>query len=208
MYIPKSFIKCRKVKLTTEDLVEFELKVKKMYEDKKIRHPIHLSGNNERSLIEIFKYISNKDYVFSNWRSHYHALLHGVNPDYIIELIIKGKSMSLSSPKNNFYSSSIVGGCIPIALGTAMALKKKKSKKKVWCFIGDMTFETGTFHESYKYSRLNKLNLNFIIEDNGLSTNTPTKITWGGKSKIPKDVIYYKYKRKYPHHGVGKWILF
>ena len=89
-----------------------------------------------------------------------------------------------------------------------MALKKKKSKKKVWCFLGDMTFETGTFHESYKYSRLNKLNLNFIIEDNGLSTNTPTKITWGGKSKIPKDVIYYQYKRKYPHHGVGKWILF
>ena len=68
MYIPKSFKKCKKVKLSIEDLVEFELKVKKMYEGKKIKHPIHLSGNNERNLIEIFKYISNKDYVFSNWR--------------------------------------------------------------------------------------------------------------------------------------------
>ena len=39
------------------DLENFEIKVKKIYEDGKIKAPIHLSGNNERQLIRIFKKI-------------------------------------------------------------------------------------------------------------------------------------------------------
>ena len=50
--------------------------------------------------------------------------------------------------------------------------------------------------------------VNFVIEDNGLSTNTPTIKAWKKLSKIPKNVYYYKYKRKFPHHGTGNWILF
>ena len=50
--------------------------------------------------------------------------------------------------------------------------------------------------------------LQFVVEDNGLSTNTPTNKTWGGSRDIPEDIIYYKYERGYPHHGTGNWILF
>lgn len=71
-----------------------------------------------------------------------------------------------------------------------------------------MTYETGIFHECYKYSKNHKLPLKFVVEDNNLSTNTPTNKVWIKKSKIPKDVFYYKYKRKFPHHGTGGWILF
>ena len=71
-----------------------------------------------------------------------------------------------------------------------------------------MTFETGIFHECYKYAKNYRLPLKFVIEDNNLSTNTPTDKVWRKKSKIPKDIFYYKYKRKYPHHGTGGWILF
>ena len=92
--------------------------------------------------------------------------------------------------------------------GVAKALKLKKKNAKVWVFIGDMTFETGMFHECYKYAKNHKLPLKFVVEDNNLSTNTPTNKVWVKKSKIPKDVIYYKYKRKYPHHGTGGWVLF
>lgn len=206
--IPKIYKKKREITLTPKNLKNFEKDVIKFYENKLIRSPIHLSGNNEKQLIKIFSLISPEDYVFSNWRSHYHALLHGIPKEQILSMIFSGKSMSISSKRHNFYASSIVGGCIPISLGTSLAIKRKKSKKQVWCFIGDMSFETGAFHEAYKYSRNHSLNLNFVIEDNGLSTNTPTKTTWIKQSKIPKDVIYYKYKRIYPHHGIGKWILF
>ena len=87
-------------------------------------------------------------------------------------------------------------------------LKLKKKNQKVWVFIGDMTFETGIFHECYKYAKNHKLPLNFIVEDNNMSTNTPTNKVWIKKSPIPHDVTYYKYKRKFPHHGTGGWILF
>tara|TARA_Y100001970_G_scaffold294251_1_gene449165 strand:- start:4531 stop:5121 length:591 start_codon:yes stop_codon:yes gene_type:complete len=189
-------------------LIDFELKVKKIYENGKIRAPIHLSGGNENQLIKIFKKIKKKDWVISNWRSHYHALLHGIPENKVMREIIRGKSMSLNFKEHRFIASSIVGGGIPIGLGIALAIKRKKQKNKVFIFVGDMTFETGIFHEVYKYAKNFKLPIKFIIEDNGLSTNTPTKDTWSIISKKPKDVIYYKYKRDYPHHGTGSWILF
>ena len=35
-------------------LIEFEKKIKDLYEKKVIKSPIHLSGNNENELIKIF----------------------------------------------------------------------------------------------------------------------------------------------------------
>lgn len=197
-----------KRKITKKDLINFELKVKEFYEDKKIKAPIHLSGNNEINLIKIFKKINKNDWVFSSWRNHYHALLHGINSDWLFNEIINGRSMGIINKKRKFYSSSIVGGILPIALGVALSIKRRRGKNKVWVFIGDMTFECGIFHEVYKYSKNFKLPIKFIVEDNNLSTNTPTDVAWGKKSKIPKDIIYYRYKRKFPHHGTGQWIMF
>jgi pyruvate dehydrogenase E1 component alpha subunit len=194
--------------ISKKDLINFELYIKKIYEAGKIKAPIHLSGNNEDSLINIFKKIKKNDWVFSTWRNHYHALLKGIPIDWLKKEIIAGRSMGINNIKYKFYSSAIVAGTIPIALGVAKALKLKKKNQKVWVFIGDMTFETGMFHECYKYAKNHKLPLKFVIEDNNLSTNTPTNKVWVKKSKTPKDVIYYKYKRKYPHHGTGGWVLF
>ena len=197
-----------KNKIDKNFLITFSDKIKKIYEKGKIKAPIHLSGNNEKQLIRIFKNVKKKDWVFSTWRSHYHALLHGINPKWLENEIIKGKSMGIINKKKNFYSSAIVGGILPIALGVALSIKKKKLKNKVWVFVGDMTYETGVFHEVYKYSKNFKLPIKFVIEDNGLSTNTPTFKAWGKKQKIKRDLIYYKYKRKFPHHGTGTWLLF
>ena len=116
--------------------------------------------------------------------------------------------MGINNKKYKFYSSAIVGGILPIALGVAKSIKIKKQRAKVWVFIGDMTFETGTFHECYKFSKNMKLPIKFVVEDNNMSTNTPTNKVWVKKSKVPKDVIKYEYKRKYPHHGTGGWVLF
>lgn len=187
----------------------FEEKIKKLYLKKKIKAPIHLSGNNEEKLIKIFRKIRKDDYVFSTWRSHYHALLHGINEKKLERKILNGKSMTICNSKPFIFSSAIVGGTLPIATGVAYSLKK--TKKKVWCFIGDMTAETGMFYECLKFSKNFNLPITFIVEDNGLSTNTPTKIAWGMKNinkKNQNKVLKYKYKRIWPHHGVGQWILF
>ena len=194
--------------LDKKELIEFELEIKKIYETGKIRAPIHLSGNNEDQLIKIFKRIKKNDWVFSTWRNHYHALLKGIPKNWLKNEIIAGRSMGINNLKYKFYSSAIVGGIIPIALGVAKSIKLKKQKNKVWIFIGDMTYETGIFHECYKYSKNFKLPIKFVIEDNNMSTNSPTNKVWKKKSKIPKEITKYKYKRKFPHHGTGGWVLF
>ncbi len=194
--------------MNKQQLIAFEEKIKTIYEKGKIKAPIHLSGNNETQLIKIFRKIKKSDWVFSTWRNHYHALLKGIPAKWLEKEIINGRSMGINNLKKKFYSSAIVGGILPIAMGVAKSIKLKKQKNKVWVFIGDMTFETGIFHECYKYSKNFNLPIKFVIEDNNMSTNTPTNKAWKKKSKKPKDIIYYEYKRKFPHHGTGNWILF
>ncbi len=206
--VPDNLNKVREISITPEELIQFEEDVASEYEDGKIRGPIHLSKNNEQQLIEIFSYISQEDWVFVPWRNHYHAILHGVDRDYLADSIRQGLSMGTNSVEPNFYSSSIVGGIIPIALGAAKALQMKNSSSKVWCFVGDMTFETGVFHEAYKYAKNFDLPIVWVLEDNDMSVHTPTDMAWGSKQAIPDDVIYYKYEMGYPHHGTGKWVNF
>ena len=209
MNIPSYLDKVRKVDLTVHDLQSFEEEVKIFYENAHISAPVHLSKGNEKEVIEIFQYVHPDDWVFSSWRNHFHALLHGMDRNVLMKDIVDGRSMSTSNVNPKFYSSSIVAGVIPIAVGTAYSLKMKNSDRRVWCFIGDMTFETGIFYEAYKYTKNFNLPLQFVVEDNNLSTNTPTDETWGGiKRDVPDDVIYYRYERGYPHHGTGNWVLF
>jgi len=195
-------------KYTEEELIEFENLIVSHWESAKIRGPIHLSNGNEQHLIEIFKRISSNDWVFSTWRNHYHALLKGISPDVLEKEILAGKSITICDIDNKFYSSAIVGGTLSIALGVAQGIKKQNGLEKVWCFIGDMSFETGIFYEVHKYARNFDLPLYFVVEDNDVSTYTPTVATWNKKREIPIDVIHYTYKSKFPHYGTGKWVVF
>ncbi|MBI5003368.1 hypothetical protein HZC31_08345 [Candidatus Woesearchaeota archaeon] len=193
--------------MNKEELILFEDEIKLLYEQGKIRAPVHLSGGNEDALLSLFKQIKKDDWVFSTHRSHYHALLHGIDKSWVKQEILNGNSISLVRADHHFYSSAIMGGVIPIALGVALALKRKGSSQSVWVFIGDMAAEMGVFHESLKYAERHDLPITYIIEDNGMSIETPTQKVWGSfpqKSKCTR----YSYKRSYPHHGVGKWVSF
>ena len=198
----------RDINYTVQDLIDFENLIVQHWESAKIRGPIHLSNGNESELIEIFKRIKTTDYVFSTWRSHYHALLKGIDKQWLENEILAGKSITICNIDEYFYASAIVGGTLSIALGAAQGIKNNNGTEKVWCFIGDMSFESGNFYEVHKYARNFDLPLYFVIEDNNVSTYTPTVATWNVKRDIPIDVIHYTYKSKYPHYGSGKWVVF
>ena len=189
-------------------LIGFEQKIVDYYESGKIRGPVHLSNGNEEQLIEIGKRISHNDWVFSTWRSHYHALIKGIPSEWLEKEILAGRSITICDISQKFYSSAIVGGTLSIALGVAMGIKRDIGNEKVWVFLGDMNFESGIFYEIHKYARNFDLPIYFIVEDNGISTYTPTESTWNKKRDIPDDVIYYTYKSKFPHYGTGKWVAF
>ena len=196
-----------------KDLIKFEDSIAELFNEAKIKSPIHLYSGNEKFLINFFKKIKKNDWVLCSWRSHYQCLLKGVPPKKIKNEIIDGKSISLCFLDYKVYSSAIVGGSLPIAVGLAMSLKRKKSKNKVYCFIGDMTSETGIAHECIKYSRNKKLPIHFIVEDNRKSVCTDTRKVWSKKKLTyenvsDKFVTYYKYKLKYPHAGAGQRVQF
>ena len=196
-----------------KNLINFEDNIAKLFNEAKIKSPIHLYSGNEKFLINFFKKVKKNDWLFCSWRSHYQCLLKGVPPQKIKNEIINGKSISLCFLDYKIYSSAIVGGSLPIAVGLALSLKRKKSKNKVYCFIGDMTSETGIAHECIKYSRNKNLPIHFIVEDNRKSVCTDTRKAWSNnkltyENVSDKFVTYYKYKLKYPHAGAGQRVEF
>jgi len=85
----------REAQYTKDDLIKFERLIADHWEAGKIQGPVHLSGGNENELIEIGKRISPTDWVFSTWRSHYHALIKGICPVWLEEEILAGRSITI-----------------------------------------------------------------------------------------------------------------
>lgn len=200
--------------LTSSELISFENEIADIFNSGKIRAPIHLYAGNESQMIDVFKNINDEDWVLSSWRSHYQCLLKGVPPERLKADILAGRSISLCYKEYNIFSSAIVTGVLPIAVGIAMDIKRNQGKNKVFCFLGDMTSESGMMHECLKYSKNHELPIHFIIEDNSKSVCTDTKASWGSKKLVHEDIddeyiTYYKYDlSKYPHAGSGKRIQF
>jgi TPP-dependent pyruvate/acetoin dehydrogenase alpha subunit len=196
--------------MTSQELIDFETEIGDCFRNKMILAPIHLYHGNEEIILDIFKKVKEKDWVFCSWRSHYQCLLKGVPREQLKKDIINGRSISLCYPEYNIFSSAIVAGVIPIANGMALDLKRRRDEGHVWCFVGDMTSESGCFSENYKYSIQHDLPITWVIEDNGQSVCTDTKKTWnltestyGGDLSPTHKIIYYKYESIYPHAGPG-----
>ena len=197
-----------------EELIAFEDEIAALFNAGKIRAPVHLYSGNEEQTINAFKQIRSQDWVFCSWRSHYQCLLKGVPQESIRDEIIAGRSISLCFPEYRIYSSAIVGGVLPIAVGAAMSIKRRGEDSKVYCFMGEMTAETGIAYESIKYSRNHHLPIHFIVEDNEKSVCTDTREVWNQPNlsfEGPGDddyVTYYRYQTKYPHAGAGVRVQF
>ena len=206
--------------MTVTELRRFEARLKRLWEEGRIKVPVHLCDGNEEALIELFeKNIRKGDYVFSNHRNSYHYLLHGGDPKKLIKNMISSRmgSMNTSDRKLNFFASAIVGGCCGIAVGVAWALKRSSSKNHVFCFVGDAVLDGGHFWEALQYAQGYNLPITFVIEDNNRSTCTPTEDRLGAvwnntiRSNLYlscNKVMYYKYMPEYPHCGSGKYVSF
>jgi pyruvate dehydrogenase E1 component alpha subunit len=198
--------------LTKEQLVDFETDIANCFNNAMIKAPVHLYDGNEEQMINIFKNVEPEDWIFATWRSHYQCLLKGVPQEQVKQDILDGKSITLCYPEYNVYSSAIVTGNIPIATGVALDIKRKGGTNHVWCFVGDMTSETGTFFENWKYAVNHDLPITYVIENNGKSVCTETHKVWNTDelyfAKETRKIIYYEYQTKYPHAGAGARIQF
>jgi TPP-dependent pyruvate/acetoin dehydrogenase alpha subunit len=198
---------------TVELLKEFESQVAEIFNTGGIKAPVHLSDGNESALIDIFQEVRQDDWIFCSWRSHYQCLLKGVPPEEVLSEVVAGRSISLGFPKHRIFSSAIVGGQVPIAVGAAMGEKLKATGAHVWCFIGDMTAETGIAQTSIRYAETHDLPITFVIEDNGISVLTKTREVWASETlrfneRNSSKVRTFEYRSKYPHAGAGVRVQF
>ena len=195
-----------------QELIDFELWAVNEFNEGHLKSPIHLSGGNEDQVIAIFDRIKPNDWVFSTYRGHYHALLHGIDKEWLKQWILDNKSIHVMNSEHKFITSAIVAGTLPTALGVAMGIKMKgeqikeelkslqlkdwevknvelMNQPKVWCFIGDMTGHTGVFWETINYAYYHTLPITFVIEDNSLSTDTETGKVWNIDNKDYFDLL-------------------
>ncbi len=190
-----------------QHLIEFESGIRELWEQGELPSLVHLCGGNEQQLIDIFSEIKEGDWIFSTHRTHYHALLAGIEPELLIQRIKEGDSMFVYSKRHNFLCSAVLAGCCGIAAGVAWAIKNESwGSYRVWCFIGDGGEEEGHFYEAAMFVEANDLPCTFIIEDNNRSVDTPRDARRGaakGLEHLFKCVRRYHYTPTYPHAGSG-----
>ncbi|MEI6614837.1 MAG: thiamine pyrophosphate-dependent enzyme [Chrysiogenales bacterium] len=85
----------------------------------------------------------------------------------------RGGSMHLCNPKIGVLgTNAIVGGGIPLAIGSAFAEKYRKSGNIVVSFFGDGATNQGAFHEALNLAGLWKLPVIFALENNRYAVET------------------------------------
>ncbi len=162
---------------------KFDEKVSQLYPEQEMKCPVHLSLGQEGSAAGVCVALRKDDYLFSTHRCHAHTVAKGGSIKELFAELYgkvtgcsrgKGGSMHLLAPEvGALGASAIVGGSLPLALGTALATKMKKEDKVTVAFLGDGGVEQGSFHEVMNFSSLHKLPLVIIVENNGLATITP-----------------------------------
>ncbi|MFQ5353989.1 MAG: thiamine pyrophosphate-dependent dehydrogenase E1 component subunit alpha, partial [Thermodesulfobacteriota bacterium] len=86
----------------------------------------------------------------------------------------KGGSMHIIDTAHGVLgTSAIVGGGLPMAVGTALSSRLKGDNRVSVVFFGDGAFDEGVFYESFNFAVLKKLPVVFVCENNFYATNSP-----------------------------------
>jgi acetoin:2,6-dichlorophenolindophenol oxidoreductase subunit alpha len=126
------------------------------------------------------------DYVFSTHRGHGHALAKGVDLKKVVaELNGKatglcrgfGGSMHLYDPARGFLGTNgVVGGGLPLCLGTAYASVVLQDKRVTVAFFGEGATSQGSFHESLNMAAIMRLPVVYVCENNFYAATTHVSV--------------------------------
>ncbi len=159
-----------------------EEEIARLYHEQKMRCPVHLSIGQECNAVAIASCLHTSDHMVSTHRGHAHYLAKGGSLLGLLgELYGKeagcsrgyGGSMHLTDRSVGFLAStSIVGGTVPIGVGSAFSAKLLGIHRLSVVCIGDAAIEEGVFHESANFASLHNLPVIFFLENNNYSCFT------------------------------------
>jgi pyruvate dehydrogenase E1 component alpha subunit len=148
-----------------------------------------------------------RDYLINGYRCHGHSLALGMSPRAAMAELF-GKSTGCSKGKGgsmhlfqrevgNLGGHGIVGGQLPLGLGTAFAQWYKKTGGVTFCFMGDGAINQGTFNEALNMAGLYKVPAIYVVENNGVAMGTQVE-----RSSAEKDLAQRGCGFNMPHYHV------
>ena len=144
---------------------------------------VHLSVGQEAVAAGVCSQLRDDDAVYSGHRAHGHAIAKGAALARVLaELMGRdgglcrglGGSMHLVDVEHGFMGATgVVGGNIPVALGSALAARLRGDDSVAVVFFGDGAVQAGHFNETVNLATLWRLPLLFVCENNGFAEFTP-----------------------------------
>jgi len=144
---------------------------------------VHLSVGQEGVAAAVCSQLRTDDPTYSGHRAHGHAIAKGAPLERMMaELMGRdtglcrglGGSMHVVDVEHGFMGATgVVGGNIPIALGSALAVRLRRDDSVAVVFFGDGAVQAGHFNETVNLASLWKLPLVLVCENNGFAEFTP-----------------------------------
>jgi pyruvate dehydrogenase E1 component alpha subunit len=141
-----------------------------------LRGHFHVYIGQEGTGVPVCEALERDDYVFSTHRNHGHVIAKGGDPGKVLAEIIgrdtgycrgRAGTFHVAAPDLKIiHTSAIVGGCLPLAAGTAFASQVRQTGQISVVFFGDGAMEEGAFYEVLNIARLWQLPLIFLMENN------------------------------------------
>lgn len=173
-----------------------EESIESRYHEDQMKTPIHLVIGMEASSVGSCAALDIKDSLYCGHRTHGQYLAKGGDLKRMMAEFFcrstgcagsRGGSMHLLDKAVGMEgSSAIVGGAVPIAVGTALAVQMKKENRIVALYFGDAATEEGVVWESLNFAALKKLPILFVCENNFFSVCSPLE------NRQPPGVEIYK----------------
>ena len=161
----------------------FEERVGRLKQADEVHGLIHLSIGGEGVAAGVCAQLRADDVVYSGHRAHGHAIAKGAPLARVLaELMGRdgglcrglGGSMHLVDAAHGFLGATgVVGGTIPIALGSALAMRLRGEDSVAVVFFGDGAVQAGHFNETVNLAALWGLPLILVCENNGFAEFTP-----------------------------------
>jgi TPP-dependent pyruvate/acetoin dehydrogenase alpha subunit len=154
-----------------------------MLPNKLFRGSSHLCIGQEAVAVGAIHAMEAEDYLYTTHRSHGHTLARGMDMEAAFAEIMgrttgvchgRGGSMHLADASLRILGANpVVGSNIPMAAGSALALKMQGKPGIVVAFFGEGALNTGACHEAFNMAALWDLPVVFICEDNQYAISVP-----------------------------------
>jgi pyruvate dehydrogenase E1 component alpha subunit len=161
-------------------LVEEEAAV--LYQQGKVGGFLHLYIGQEAVSTGLISARKPQDRVITAYRDHGVAINCGLSANEVVAELLgkvtgcskgKGGSMHMADVTKNFWGGhAIVGAHLPLAAGLALGDQYAKTDGVTICMFGDGATNIGYFHEAVNLSKVWKLPVLWVVENNQYGMGT------------------------------------